>query len=198
MVPRNRYSQTTVVRGADLLFISGQGPIDENGNLAGSTVAEQTRQVFENLETALRAHGCGWDDLAKLGIFLTDIADFPEFSAVREEFLRASTRHRLLWPELPWLCRIGRWKWRRLRRFRSAPRIDMRYTTLGNTGDTVSILGCGTMWFADMSQERDRSRSQLRAGFRSHLLRLCARVRRRRDKSREGYRPQTRRDIHGH
>ncbi len=87
MVPRNPYSQTTVVRGADLLFISGQGPIDENGNLAGSTVAEQTRQVFENLETALRAHECGWDDLAKLGIFLTDIADFPEFSAVREEIL---------------------------------------------------------------------------------------------------------------
>jgi enamine deaminase RidA (YjgF/YER057c/UK114 family) len=87
MVPRNPYSQTMVVRGADLLFISGQGPIDENGNLAGSTVAEQTRQVFENLETALGAHECGWEDVVKLGVFLTDIADFPEFAAVREEFL---------------------------------------------------------------------------------------------------------------
>ncbi len=45
-----------------------------------------------------------------------------------------------------------------MRRFHSAPRIVMRYTTLGNTGDTVSILGCGTMWFADMSQkETDRA-----------------------------------------
>lgn len=28
----------------------------------------------------------------------------------------------------------------------------MRYTTLGNTGERVSVLGCGTMWFADLSQ----------------------------------------------
>jgi hypothetical protein len=34
----------------------------------------------------------------------------------------------------------------------------MRYTTLGNTADTVSILGCGTMWFTEMTQtETDRA-----------------------------------------
>ena len=34
----------------------------------------------------------------------------------------------------------------------------MKYTTLGNTGETVSVLGCGTMWFAHMSQkETDRA-----------------------------------------
>ena len=69
------------------MFISGQGPVDENGDLAGPAIAEQTRQVFENLETALRAHGCGWEDVVKLGLFLTDIADFPEFTTVREDFL---------------------------------------------------------------------------------------------------------------
>ena len=50
-------------------------------------MAEQTRQVFENLETALRAHNCGWEDVVKLRIFLTDISDFAEFTKVRKEFL---------------------------------------------------------------------------------------------------------------
>ncbi len=76
-----------VARGADLLFISGQGPVDKDGGLAGSTMAEQTRQVFENLETALRTHECGWQDVVKLSIFLTDIGDFAEFTEVRREFL---------------------------------------------------------------------------------------------------------------
>ncbi len=61
--------------------------MDEHGDLAGPTMAEQTRQVFENLETALRAHKCGWEDVMKLGVFLTDIGDFPEFTDVRKEFL---------------------------------------------------------------------------------------------------------------
>ena len=87
MVPRNPYSQTIVTRGGDMLFISGQGPVDDNGDLVGMNIAGQTRQVFKNLETALKAHGCGWEDVVKLGIFLTDIADFPDFTAVREEFL---------------------------------------------------------------------------------------------------------------
>ena len=30
----------------------------------------------------------------------------------------------------------------------------MRYTTLGNTGETVSVLGCGTMWFTEMTQKQ--------------------------------------------
>lgn len=61
--------------------------MDERGNLAGPTIAEQTRQVFENLETALRAHNCDWKDVVKLGVFLTDIGDFTEFTEVRKEFL---------------------------------------------------------------------------------------------------------------
>ena len=86
-VPVGPYSQTVAVRCADLLFISGQGPVDEHGNLAGPTIAEQTRQVFENLETALRAHNCDWKDVVKLVVFLTNIGDFAEFTEVRKEFL---------------------------------------------------------------------------------------------------------------
>ncbi len=88
-MPRNSYSQTTVAESGRLLFISGQGPVDENGDLVGTNIADQTRQVFRNLERALGAYGSGWEDVLKLGIFLTDIADFQGFTAVREEFLKS-------------------------------------------------------------------------------------------------------------
>jgi len=87
-VPRFPYTQTTASEAAGLLFISGQGPIDENGAPVGATMEAQSRQVFKNLEAALIAHGCGFEDLLKLGIFLTDISKFAEFSRVREEYLK--------------------------------------------------------------------------------------------------------------
>ena len=87
-VPSFPYAQTTVAVRAGLLFISGQGPIDENGNVVGETMAEQTDQVFRNLEAALKAHGCGFEDVLKLGMFLTDITAFDEFTEVRKRYLK--------------------------------------------------------------------------------------------------------------
>lgn len=86
--PVNPYVHTMVAVRAGLLFISGQGPVDANDQVAGTTIAEQTHQVFRNLEKALAAHGCGFQDVLKFGIFLTDINDFQEFSLVRREYLK--------------------------------------------------------------------------------------------------------------
>jgi enamine deaminase RidA (YjgF/YER057c/UK114 family) len=54
--PKTPYSQVIKVKGNWLIFISGQVPTDEQGNLVGKgDIKAQTRQVFENLKAMLRA-----------------------------------------------------------------------------------------------------------------------------------------------
>lgn len=85
--PVNGYSHAVVTR-AGLAFISGQLPLDPEGDLVGPEDAEQQfRQVFANLDTALAAVGSGMDRLVKLTVFLTDLGDLAVFRHVRDACL---------------------------------------------------------------------------------------------------------------
>jgi 2-iminobutanoate/2-iminopropanoate deaminase len=69
------------VRGGDLLFLSGQTPIDHTtGKLIVGTVAQQTKQCFANLLSVLKAAGLGFDDVVVVQVYLTDMADFQEMN----------------------------------------------------------------------------------------------------------------------
>lgn len=71
------------VWAGDLLFLSGQTPIDPaTGALAPGGVTEQTEQVFRNLEAVVADAGLTMDDVVKTTVFLTTMADFPEMNAV--------------------------------------------------------------------------------------------------------------------
>jgi 2-iminobutanoate/2-iminopropanoate deaminase len=77
---------TDAVRAGDLLFVSGLVAVDGDGNLVGGDdVVAQTRQVFENMRAVLAAAGCGFEDVVKVTIFLTDIDDRPSINPVRQE-----------------------------------------------------------------------------------------------------------------
>ncbi|MFC7303276.1 RidA family protein [Streptomyces monticola] len=80
---------THVVTGSGrLVAVSGQLPIDENGELVGEgDPAAQARQVFENLRRCLAAAGAGFPDVVKLTYFVTDMAHLPAVRAARDEFL---------------------------------------------------------------------------------------------------------------
>ncbi len=70
-----------------LLFISGIVPVDGEGKLVGEgDVAEQTRQVFRNMQLVLEAAGCGFDDIVKVVLYLVDVDDRPAINPVRKEF----------------------------------------------------------------------------------------------------------------
>ncbi|PBC70806.1 reactive intermediate/imine deaminase [Streptomyces sp. TLI_235] len=85
--PVNGYSHAVVFGGA-MVAVSGQVPVDAEGRVVGaSDPAAQIRQVFENLATALRAAGAGLSDVAKLTVFLTDLADLADFRRIRDEYL---------------------------------------------------------------------------------------------------------------
>jgi len=77
---------TDAVRAGDLLFVSGVVAVDADGNLVGGEdVVAQTRQVFENLRRILEAGGCGFEDVVKVTVFLTDVEDRPRINPVRQE-----------------------------------------------------------------------------------------------------------------
>ena len=77
---------TDAVRAGNLVYVSGIVAVDGDGNLVGGDdVVAQTRQVFENMRAVLAAAGCGFADVVKVTVFLTNIDDRPLLNPVRQE-----------------------------------------------------------------------------------------------------------------
>jgi 2-iminobutanoate/2-iminopropanoate deaminase len=76
---------TDAVRAGGFLHLSGIVAVDGEGRLVGEDdVVAQTRQVFENMRAVLAAGGCGFKDVVKVTIFLTDIDDRPLINPLRQ------------------------------------------------------------------------------------------------------------------
>jgi 2-iminobutanoate/2-iminopropanoate deaminase len=75
------YSQA--IRAGDLVFVSGQLSLRPGStDVVGTTIQEQTEQVFANLEAILEAAGSGLDKLVKTTVFLADLGDFQGMNEV--------------------------------------------------------------------------------------------------------------------
>jgi len=73
-----------VVRAGDLLVVSGQVALDEQGAVLGpGHPVAQTRQAFENLRRVLESAGASLADVVKLTIFVTDPDIRPAVSEIR-------------------------------------------------------------------------------------------------------------------
>jgi enamine deaminase RidA (YjgF/YER057c/UK114 family) len=65
------YSHVVAATGTRLVFVAGQEPEDEHGNLVGpGDLAVQARQVFINVGRALAAAGARPDQVAKITIYV--------------------------------------------------------------------------------------------------------------------------------
>lgn len=72
-----------------VLNISGHVAQDEDGALVGAgDIAAQTRQVLENIRRVLASVGGAMDDIAKVTVYVTDMAGLAEIHRVRAEFFR--------------------------------------------------------------------------------------------------------------
>ena len=79
------YSQA--VRAGDLLFLSGQVPIDPStGHIIDGDVAAQTRRVLDNLGAVLAAGGRSFTDVLRTTVFLADMNDFSAMNAVYAQY----------------------------------------------------------------------------------------------------------------
>jgi reactive intermediate/imine deaminase len=82
---------TDAVRAGDVLFLSGIVAVDAEGNLVGGDdVVAQARQVFDNMRAVLAAAGCGFEDVVKVTIFLTDVDERARINPVRQEMFGAA------------------------------------------------------------------------------------------------------------
>jgi len=78
------YSQA--VAAGPFVFISGQIPLNRQGEMAQGDIVVQTVQVIENLKAVLGAAGLSLADVVKTTVFLADMADFAEMNRVYAEF----------------------------------------------------------------------------------------------------------------
>ena len=86
-VSKGPYSQAINVRGSNLLFVSGQTPLDSQGRLIGKgDPVIQSRQVMDNLKHTLEAAGGTLDDIVKTTVYITDLNYFKAVSDVRREY----------------------------------------------------------------------------------------------------------------
>jgi 2-iminobutanoate/2-iminopropanoate deaminase len=75
------YSQA--IKAGGFVFVSGQLALAPGASeMAGSTIGEQTEQVFDNLEAILAEAGSGLDRIVKTTVFLTDLDDFQGMNEV--------------------------------------------------------------------------------------------------------------------
>ena len=68
------YSQA--IRGGNIVFLSGQIPLNPNTMELVEGIDEQIKQVFENLSQVIKAADASFNDVAKLNIYLTDLSNF--------------------------------------------------------------------------------------------------------------------------
>lgn len=82
------YSQA--VRTGNLLFISGQIPLDPStGEIVSENFVEQAHQVFKNLIAVADAGDTNLKNAIKLGVFLTDLGDFAQLNEVMSKYIEA-------------------------------------------------------------------------------------------------------------
>ena len=78
---------SAALRVGDLLFISGQVPVDPvTGALVEGDIAVQTRQVLRHIGTLLEAAGLTYADVARTTVFLADMDDFAAMNEAYRAF----------------------------------------------------------------------------------------------------------------
>ncbi|MCT9070401.1 RidA family protein [Cupriavidus gilardii] len=78
------------IRVGNLVFISGQAAIGDDGNIVGrGDFDKQAEQAFRNLQRALEAAGSSLDRVAKVTIFLKSMDNFGKIVELRRKWFSA-------------------------------------------------------------------------------------------------------------
>jgi len=88
--PMGQYSHIARVKASELLFIAGQVAADKDGKLVGADDFDaQCRQVFANIEAALRSQGASFANVVEFTTYLVHSQDVAKFMKYRlREFPR--------------------------------------------------------------------------------------------------------------
>lgn len=83
---------TPAVRAGDFVFVSGQVPMTETGEILFGSIEAQTRLVMERIKKLLEAAGSSLSDVVKANVFLKDARDFVAFNAVYSSYFEPGKR----------------------------------------------------------------------------------------------------------
>lgn len=89
--PNGHFSQATTIEAkGKLVFVSGMTARRPDGTIAGiGDVTEQTRQVCENIKSAMERAGGTLDDVCRVDVYVRNIEDFEKIHAVRREYFKS-------------------------------------------------------------------------------------------------------------
>ena len=77
------------IRAGNLLFVSGQGPLDpQTREVVSADIGEQTRQTLTNLKSVLAAAGLDFTHVVNMRVVLRNTEDFPAFNEAFRDFLQ--------------------------------------------------------------------------------------------------------------
>jgi len=84
--PKGIYSAAIMASGP-MVFVSGQGPVDQAGEFQFGSFEEQAKLTFDNVTTLLQAAGTSWEHVVKVGVFLADLGNFAEMNDIYKKYL---------------------------------------------------------------------------------------------------------------
>lgn len=86
------FSHAWRVDGAEsVIFLAGQGPVTEDGQVVDGDFDAQVRLTFENMRAVLEQAGASFDSVVKLTAYFTDIGKLRDYAKVRDEFIVGSS-----------------------------------------------------------------------------------------------------------
>jgi 2-iminobutanoate/2-iminopropanoate deaminase len=86
--PKAQGVYTPAIRAGQLLFISGQIPVDpKTGAIVDGDITAQADQSMRNVVALLKAAGLGFEHVARTTVFLADMNDFAAMNAVYARYI---------------------------------------------------------------------------------------------------------------
>ncbi len=89
-IPKKNSLPFAKAAGADgWLFVSGQVPRDQDGEIVSGNMATQARATLNNLKAVLESAGYSLEDVVRVGVWIDDPRDFSDFNKVYAEYFSA-------------------------------------------------------------------------------------------------------------
>jgi 2-iminobutanoate/2-iminopropanoate deaminase len=87
LLDSRQWGYAQVVVAGDLIFVSGQAGLDEQGNVVSLEFSEQARRTFQNIDTALGSVGASLADVVAMTAFITDWRYGRTLTKIRSELM---------------------------------------------------------------------------------------------------------------
>lgn len=86
--PKAQGVYTPAIRAGNLLFVSGQIPVDpKTGSIVEGDITAQADQSMRNVAALLKAAGLGFEHVARTTVFLADMDDFAAMNVVYAKYI---------------------------------------------------------------------------------------------------------------